>query len=240
MENLFLLKRLSSKKLGAGLAAGALVAALAAAGVMSGANPSFARDGDKRSTAHEKKYLPPDPEIAAHAASLRDSESENLRALRLALYKEVNKARRSVGARQVERDAGFEAISIEHARDMVARTYMAHRSPEGDGPRERIMDKFPDFTGSAGENIAMRRIHPREDAQETALAAVEAWIDSPPHRKNLYEQRYGHVGLGAADNGRAVYIVMMLASEPSLRPLPEPEPETEPGPAPAGADASGL
>lgn len=158
-------------------------------------------------------------------------ETESLSKLRRALYTEVNRARSSVGARRVKRDTGFEAIAREHARDMVARTYMSHRSPEGDGPRERVLAKFPDFIGIAGENIAMRSIRPNESVEDTALAAVEAWIDSAPHRKNLYDQRHGHVGLAAAENGRAIYIVMLLASEPSLRPPPpKPEPQDAPNP----------
>lgn len=161
-----------------------------------------------------------------------EPETEEISELRKALYKAVSRARNSMGARKVEQDEGFETIARRHARDMVERGYMAHRSPEGDGPRERVFAIFPDFVGIAGENIAMRSIRPDESAADTALGAVEAWIDSPPHRKNLLDQRHGHVGIGVADNGRATYIVMLLASEPSYRPPPPPEPRPEPSPAP--------
>ncbi len=157
-----------------------------------------------------------------------EPETEEISELRKALYKAVSRARKSMGAREVEQDEGFETIARRHARDMVERGYMAHRSPEGDGPRERVFAIFPDFVGIAGENIAMRRIRPDESAADTALGAVEAWVDSPPHRKNLLDQRHGHVGIGVADNGRATYIVMLLASEPSYRPPPPPEPRPEP------------
>lgn len=157
-----------------------------------------------------------------------EPETEEISELRKALYTAVSRARKSMGARKVEQDEGFETIARRHARDMVERGYMAHRSPEGDGPRERVFAVFPDFIGIAGENIAMRRIRPDESAADTALGAVEAWVDSPPHRKNLLDQRHGHVGIGVADNGRATYIVMLLASEPSYRPPPPPEPRPEP------------
>lgn len=157
-----------------------------------------------------------------------EPETEEVSELRKALYKAVSRARKSMGARKVQQDEGFETIARRHARDMVERGYMAHRSPDGDGPRERVFAIFPDFIGIAGENIAMRRIRPDESAADTALGAVEAWIDSPPHRKNLLDQRHGHVGIGVADNGRATYIVMLLASEPSYRPPPPPEPRPDP------------
>lgn len=165
---------------------------------------------------------------APEAAAPQDApETQEIRTLRQALYKAVRRARSNSGARRVEQDEGFETIARRHARDMVERGYMAHRSPEGDGPRERVFAVFPDFVGIAGENIAMRSIRPDEDADDTALAAVEAWIDSPPHRKNLLDQRHGHVGIGVADNGKATYIVMLLASEPSYRPPPPPEPRPD-------------
>lgn len=166
-------------------------------------------------------------------------ETEEISTLRKALYKAVRRARSGSGARKVEQDEGFETIARRHARDMVERGYMAHRSPEGDGPRERVYAVFPDFVGIAGENIAMRSIRPDEDADDTALAAVEAWIDSPPHRKNLLDQRHGYVGIGVADNGKATYIVMLLASEPSYRPPPPPEPRPDIESTPGADDTSG-
>ncbi len=165
-------------------------------------------------------------------------ETDEIRTLRKALYKAVRRARSSSGARHVEQDEGFETIARRHALDMVERGYMAHRSPEGDGPRERVYAIFPDFVGIAGENIAMRSIRPDEDADETALAAVEAWMDSPPHRKNMLDQRHGHVGIGVADNGKATYIVMLLASEPSYRPPPPPEPRPDIESIPGAEDMS--
>ncbi len=166
---------------------------------------------------------------------VEEPETEAISELRQALYKAVNATRASAGARPVDRDSGFESVVRAHARDMVARTYMAHRSPDGDGPRERVLARFPDFLGIAGENIAMRTHREGESAADTATAAVEAWMDSPPHRKNLLDQRHGFAGISAADNGRAIYIVMLLTSEPSLRP-PEPDPIPQPRPESDAAD----
>lgn len=211
----------------------ALVALMAATSIGPGATSPAAAQSIKPSSQLERET-----ENAADRADTDgpeaeeepqdEPETEEISELRKALYTAVSRARKSMGARKVEQDEGFETIARRHARDMVERGYMAHRSPEGDGPRERVFAVFPDFIGIAGENIAMRRIRPDESAADTALGAVEAWVDSPPHRKNLLDQRHGHVGIGVADNGRATYIVMLLASEPSYRPPPPPEPRPEP------------
>ncbi|MGD1934717.1 MAG: CAP domain-containing protein [Candidatus Phaeomarinobacter sp.] len=189
-------------------------------------NPGSAR-GDAAETTSD----------AAASTEKKDAaETEEISSLRQALYTAVRRARSSSGARKVDRDEGFETSARRHARDMVERRYMDHRSPDGDGPRERVLAIFPDFIGIAGENIAMRSVRPDEDADDTALAAVEAWTDSPPHRKILLDQRHGHVGSGVADNGRATYIVLLLASAPSYRPPPPPEPRPEPETVPGSED----
>ncbi|CDO60169.1 hypothetical protein BN1012_Phect1956 [Candidatus Phaeomarinobacter ectocarpi] len=214
----------------------ALVAALVALMVAT----SFGQDATSPAAAQSVKpssQIEPETAEAADRTDTDDPEAEEeprdepeteeISELRKALYKAVSRARKSMGARKVKQDEGFETIARRHARDMVERVYMDHRSPEGDGPRERVFAIFPDFDGIIGENIAMRRIQPDASAAETALAAVEAWIGKVAHRENLLDQRHGHIGIGVADNGRATYIVMLLASEPSYRPPPPPEPRPE-------------
>jgi len=216
------------RQLGAVLLAGLMVAATGHAAFAQGdRNPARTAPSVTESSSTASKAEPEQQDAP---------ETEEVSTLRKALYTAVRRARSSSGARNVKRDEGFETIARRHARDMVERGYMDHRSPEGDGPRERVYAVFPDFVGIAGENIAMRSIRPDEDADDTALAAVEAWIDSPPHRKNLLDQRHGHVGIGVADNGKATYIVMLLASEPSYRPPPPPEPRPDIESAPGAED----
>lgn len=211
-----------------------LVALMVAAAIGLGTASTAAAQSIRPSSQHEREAAEAaerantdDPE--AEEEPQDEPETEEISELRKALYKAVSRARKSMGARKVQQDEGFETIARRHARDMVERGYMDHRSPDGDGPRERVFAIFPDFIGIAGENIAMRRIRPDESPADTALGAVEAWVESPPHRKNLLDQRHGHVGIGVADNGRATYIVLLLASEPSYRPPPPPEPRPDPG-----------
>lgn len=149
--------------------------------------------------------LPPPRRPAREAAALRD-----------ALYAAVNRARRRAGAAALTRDTGLEDIAGRHADDMAARGYVAHVSPEGDGPRERLTARFPDYVGVIGENIAVRARTANMPATRVATQAVEAWLESAPHRANLLDPRHSHVGLAAASGPVAVYVVMLMGSESSL------------------------
>lgn len=156
-------------------------------------------------------------------------------ALRDALYVEVNRARKAAGAEPVMRDTGFEDVAGRHADDMAARGYMAHQTPEGLTPRDRLTARFPDYIGVLGENLALRSHRPDETAAQAALATVEAWLDSAPHRRNMLDPRHTHAGLAAASGPLAVYVVMLLGSESSLAAPPPPEGET-----PLGASLPGT
>jgi len=61
----------------------------------------------------------------------------------------------------------------------------------------------------AGENIAY---------SGTARGAYEAWLDSPPHRRNLLGPRWRFVGIGAAERCDGVtYFTMNLMAGPPIR-----------------------
>lgn len=148
--------------------------------------------------------------------------------LEAALYKEINRVRAAAGAGPVYRDIGFEELARGHAEDMAARGYQSHVSPDGDGVRERLMGRFPDYIGAVGENIAVRGIRRNRTAEQRAAAAVDSWLDSPPHRENMLNPRHNWVGIGEAQDARVLLLVTLFGSETSglpdpSAPLPEPE-----------------
>lgn len=78
------------------------------------------------------------------------------------------------------------ASALAHAKDMAARGYFAHITPEGGRPEER-MAKAGWHTMPVGENIAAGQSSPSE--------VVQGWIDSPGHCKNLLNGSYKHIGI---------------------------------------------
>jgi uncharacterized protein YkwD len=77
------------------------------------------------------------------------------------------------------------AVAELHARDMAARNYFDHSSPEGIGPFERL-DRAGWRYRYAGENLALAVDVP---------GAEDELYGSPEHRANMLEPHYSRVGI---------------------------------------------
>lgn len=75
-----------------------------------------------------------------------------------------------------------------HSADMARRDYFDHRSPEGQGPAERLAARGVGYRMVA-ENIAWT---PEQGARET----LQGWVGSRGHRQNLENCAYTHHGIG--------------------------------------------
>jgi hypothetical protein len=80
-----------------------------------------------------------------------------------------------------------------HAKDMVARNYFAHESPEGRALIDRLRRARFKLRGSAGENIGAG-----SGPYSTPLGVVLGWFESPPHRANMLEPSFTRVGIGVS------------------------------------------
>lgn len=104
-----------------------------------------------------------------------------------ALVAAINRARGRRGLPPVSAVPELAAAAADHASDMVARGFIAHRSPDGDEVADRARRHRYDFR-SIGENIAF--------GQETPETVVQGWTDSPGHARILYEPSFREVGAG--------------------------------------------
>jgi uncharacterized protein YkwD len=142
------------------------------------------------------------PESAAFAretAGLRDRER-----VRAELVTRVDDERRRADKQGVPRQAtggaaaGREPLTVDsrldaaaqrHADDMLARSYFAHRDPDGETVRERAREAGFDWS-AIGENIA--------EGQQSVKEVVESWMRSAGHRENILDRRYTRTGVGLA------------------------------------------
>ncbi len=103
-----------------------------------------------------------------------------------------NARRREVGAPQLCVDPSLQKAADAHSRDMIARKYLSHTTPEGKTPTDRAMAAGYDGYG-VGENLA------GAPAEYTAQQVFGMWMNSAPHKANVERVGYVHVGVGAAD-----------------------------------------
>ncbi|MBX4195711.1 hypothetical protein KW796_02015 [Candidatus Parcubacteria bacterium] len=119
----------------------------------------------------------------------------------------TNDERSAQSVAKLNVDAKLTKAAEAKARDMAAKGYFAHVSPDGTQPwfwilKEEYLYKY------AGENLAVNF----EDSDEV----VEAWMKSPGHRLNILKPQYTDIGIGTATGtyqGRpATFVVQMFGS----------------------------
>ena len=104
----------------------------------------------------------------------------------------LNKERRAQGLRPLGPDPEAAEVARAHSRDMFARGYFSHITPQGKDPFARMRGSGLRFI-AAGENLALARTLPM---------AHQGLMDSPGHRANILRPQFGRVGIGIVDGGR--------------------------------------
>ncbi len=84
--------------------------------------------------------------------------------------------------------------SQQHSGDMATHSYFSHDGRDGSLPAQRAT-RAGYLWRATGENIA--------GGQTTAEAAVQGWIDSPPHCANLMGAQFTEMGVAFAVNPRS-------------------------------------
>ena len=113
--------------------------------------------------------------------------------LEAAMLRRVNEERAKVdGLRMLSADAETLDVSRAHSRDMFARSYFSHVSPEGRTPFDRLRAARLGYR-AAGENLALAR---------TLDMAHQGLMNSPGHRANILNPAFGRMSIGIVDGGR--------------------------------------
>ena len=112
--------------------------------------------------------------------------------LESALLRQVDAERSARHLLPLRRQPDLDAVARAHSRDMAARGYVAHESPEGTNVLDRLAQAGVDGFTLAAENIgATSRPQPNREI-------VSGWLASPTHRRNLLTPAFNATGIGIA------------------------------------------
>jgi uncharacterized protein YkwD len=103
----------------------------------------------------------------------------------------VNEERAKQGLSLLKADPELAVVARAHSKDMFARGYFSHVTPEGKTPSDRIRAGGVRFL-TAGENLALG---------QTLNICHQGLMNSPGHRANILEPSYGRLGIGILDGG---------------------------------------
>jgi len=109
----------------------------------------------------------------------------------------LNGERTDRGLRPLHVDSRLSAAAGQHTRDMVRRRYFSHTSRSGSDMGDRIRSQGY-LSGARswmiGENLAWG-----SGGRSTPRSIVNAWMNSPGHRRNILTARFREIGIGVAD-----------------------------------------
>jgi uncharacterized protein YkwD len=103
----------------------------------------------------------------------------------------VNEERSKEGLKPLKADPEMAEVARKHSRDMFARGYFSHVTPDGKDPFDRMRADRVKFL-TAGENLALA---------QTLSIAHKGLMNSPGHRANILKPTFGRFGIGVLDGG---------------------------------------
>ncbi|MGW6417938.1 sigma-70 family RNA polymerase sigma factor [Streptomyces sp. NPDC055055] len=142
---------------------------------------------------------PPKPPRTTPPPTPRPSVEERVTA-------RVNRLREAAGCAPLRIDRRLVSAARAYARDMVARGYYGHSSPEGDFADKRITAAGYEWSAWA-ENLAQGAPDPE--------TVVEDWRDGAMHEENMLDCRYRDTGVAAVRGPEGLIWVQKLAAPAS-------------------------
>jgi len=128
---------------------------------------------------------PPSPE---KVSGLTEQETEILDL--------VNQERARGGLRPLKFSPRLAVIARGHSYDMAMRHYLAHNSPDGVAPSDRISGVGLDYR-AVGENIYKDDDGNSADVPQRAM---NGWLKSPEHLANIVSGKFTETGVGIAQS----------------------------------------
>lgn len=111
--------------------------------------------------------------------------------LEMQLLQMINDERKANGLTPLLPDPELCIVARQHSADMFEQGYFSHNTPNGLTPFDRIHKAGISYK-TAGENLALA---------QTLQLAHRGLMNSPGHRANILNPRFGKVGIGILDGG---------------------------------------
>jgi uncharacterized protein YkwD len=132
--------------------------------------------------------------IASPAGATSEHPAAATRALEQGVLYSMNALRREHGLAPLRVSTGLVSAARKHSSDMATRGYFSHTSANGSSFDRRIARFYPmghKRYWSVGENLLW------SSPDVDAARALDMWLNSPEHRKNMLTARWREVGLSA-------------------------------------------
>lgn len=106
-------------------------------------------------------------------------------------------------ARPLAWNATLGAASLKHSSDMAQKGGLSHTGHDGNGPKERLASLGYRWS-SFGENVG--------EGFESPEEAVESWLKSERHCRNIMNPAFREAGAAYAKRGGRTYWTLLLTA----------------------------
>lgn len=131
------------------------------------------------------------------AAQQADSQAEQQ------IFKLLNLARAREGLTSLKLDTKLQDAARQHSQLMAEKNQLLHQVG-GEPEFSRRLENAGAQFSSSGENVAFN---------QTADAAHDALMESPPHRANILNTKFNSVGIGVVSKGGNLWVTEDFARE---------------------------
>jgi uncharacterized protein YkwD len=119
---------------------------------------------------------------------------DDLRALERETVEAINRVRAKRDLAPLRDRPDLAVVAREHSRDMAVQNYFSHDSPEGFKVSQRVL-----VAGILYKSVAENLLEIR-GADDPVETAVEQWMNSGGHRKNIVDPEFTETGVGIEIN----------------------------------------
>lgn len=115
----------------------------------------------------------------------------------------LNLARARAGLTSLKLDPKLQQAARDHSQKMAEQHKLSHELGNEPGFARRLENAGAQFS-NAGENVAFN---------QSAGAAHESLMHSPPHRANILSSKFNSVGIGVVQQGENLWVTQDFARE---------------------------
>ena len=135
------------------------------------------------------------------------------------IFKLTNKERKKRGLKSLKLDERLKIAARQHSNDMLKKKYLAHTSSVeiSKTPLQRTYNSGLPILG-VGENVAENigssvPFLLQNNPDSLVRLVMRKWMASPPHRKNILNPDFSHIGIGSVSAGKMHKVTQNFADE---------------------------
>lgn len=163
------------------------------------------QDRPNEPDAFGQSVLPAD--VDAHEEAGTNLPEASRRVVSLTNAKRTDQGRAALTSR-----SRLRRIACRHNKDMLAHSYSGHEDSKGHRVGDRLAREHRTLLATGhGENV-FRAWGKKTRTSDLAVLTVDAWMNSPPHRKNILRRSYTHFGACVTTAGDEIRATQVFAT----------------------------